>query len=87
MVDHVRIVVYLPFGRDQQLHRVTQGYGEGDHGPPNGTAFSDHLFYSIDLSADFGTSILAQLEFGHFRSRRGYRPKISATNAAGSVCC
>ena len=28
-----------------------------------------------------------QLEFGHFRSRRGYRPKISATNAAGSVCC
>src|SRR5271165_7422739 len=25
------------------------------------------------------------LEFGHFRSRRGYRPKISATNAAGSV--
>ena|SRR5271166_1663209 len=29
----------------------------------------------------------AQLEFGHFRSRRGYRPKISATNAAGSVCC
>jgi len=29
----------------------------------------------------------AELEFGHFRSRRGYRPKISATNAAGSVCC
>ena len=28
-----------------------------------------------------------ELEFGHFRSRRGYRPKISATNAAGSVCC
>jgi len=28
-----------------------------------------------------------KLEFGHFRSRRGYRPKISATNAAGSVCC
>jgi len=30
---------------------------------------------------------IPQLEFGHFRSRRGYRPKISATNAAGSVCC
>ena|SRR5271165_1025886 len=29
----------------------------------------------------------SELEFGHFRSRRGYRPKISATNAAGSVCC
>ena len=29
----------------------------------------------------------SKLEFGHFRSRRGYRPKISATNAAGSVCC
>jgi len=29
----------------------------------------------------------SDLEFGHFRSRRGYRPKISATNAAGSVCC
>ncbi len=56
MVDHVRIVDYLPFGLDQQIHRVTQGYGEGDHN----TSFSGRLFYSIDLSANFDTSVLAQ---------------------------
>ena len=32
-------------------------------------------------------ALLAQLEFGHFRRRTGHRPKISATDAAGSVCC